>query len=163
MNLNMIQPKNKNEDLLLPINTKCETPIEQTHRKPEETLEFKMIKPRETSHFKPPLQVKEDWMIGLTDSEVYISIFNITKENNKFQLYTDPLDSEFSFTEMKDKIAKLLDLSHITPQDLEHKTRGPDIIKAYRELSTEESQTDGYYFLLLNYTQSSFRDFESYL
>ena len=105
-----------------------------------------MIKPKATFHFKPPLQVKGDWMIGLTDLEVYNSNFNITKENNKFQLYTDPPDSEFSFTEMKDKLAGLLDLSHITHEDLEHKTRGPDIIKAYRELSTQESQTDGYYF-----------------
>ena len=64
---------------------------------------------------------------------------------------------------MKDKIAELLDLSQITPEDLEHKTRGPDIINAYRELSIEESQTGGYYFLVLNCTQSSFRDFESYL
>ena len=126
-------------------------------------MEFKIIKPRETFHFKQPIQVECDWMIGLTDIEVYNSIFNITKENNKFQLYTDPLDSDFSFTKMKDKISELLDLSHITPEDLEHKTRGPDIIKAYRELSIEESQTDGYYFLLMNYTQSSFRDFEGYL
>ena len=57
-------------------------------------------------------------------------------------------------TEMKDKIAELLGLSHVTPVDLEHKTRGPDIIKAYRELSIEESQTNGFSFLLLNYTQS---------
>ena len=46
-----------------------------------------MIKPIETFHFKPPLQVKGDWMIGLTNLEVYNSIFNITKENNKLQLY----------------------------------------------------------------------------
>ena len=122
-----------------------------------------MIKPKETFHFKPPVLVKADWMIELTDLEVYNSIFNTTKENNKFQLYTDPLDSEFSFTEMKDKIAELLDLSNITPEDLEHKTRGPDIVKAYRELSIEKCQTDGCYFLLRNYTQSLFRDFESYL
>ena len=122
-----------------------------------------MIKPKAIFHFKTPLQVKADWMNGLTHIELYNSIFNITKENIKFQLYTDPLDSEFSFTEMKDKIAELLDLSHFTPEDLEHKIRGPDIIKAYRELSIEESQTDGYYFLSMNYTQSSSRDFESYL
>ena len=57
----------------------------------------------------------------------------------------------------------MLDFSRITPDDLENKTRGPDIIKAYRELSIEESQTDGCYFLLMNYTPSSFRDIESYL
>ena len=64
---------------------------------------------------------------------------------------------------MKDKIAELLDISHNTPEDLEHKALGPEIIKAYRELSIEESQTFGYFFLLLSHTQSSFRDFESYL
>ena len=30
MNLNMIQPKNETEDLLLSITKDCETPIEQT-------------------------------------------------------------------------------------------------------------------------------------
>ena len=163
MNLNLIRAKNETEDVLLSITKNCETLIEQTHRKPEETLEFKMIKPKETFHFKPPIQVKGDWMIGLTDFEVYNSIFNITKENNKVQLYTDALDSEFSFTEMKDKIAELPDLSHITPEDQEHETRVPDIVRAYRELLMEESQTDAYYSFLGNYTQSSFRDFESYI
>ena len=42
MNLNMVKPKNETEDLLLSITKNCETLIEQTHRKPEETLEFKM-------------------------------------------------------------------------------------------------------------------------
>ena len=50
--------------------------IEQTQRKPEETLEFKMIKPREIFHFLPPVQIKGDWMIGLTDLDLYISFFN---------------------------------------------------------------------------------------
>ena len=90
MNLNMIQPKTKTEDLLLSIIKNCETLIDQTHRKAEETLEFKMIKPRETFHFKPLIQVKGDWMIGLVDLEIYNSIFNITKENNKFELYKFP-------------------------------------------------------------------------
>ena len=102
-------------------------------------------------------------MIGLVDLEVYNSIFNITEENNKFELYTDPLDSEFFFTEMKGRIAELLDLYPISPKDLEDKTTGPDIIKTYRELSMEESQTDGFYYLLLNYTQSPLGDFENYI
>ena len=83
----MIRPKNETEDLLLSITKNCESLIEQTHTKPQETLEFKMVKPRETFHFKPPIQIKSDWMIGLTDLEVYNSIFNITEENNKFELY----------------------------------------------------------------------------
>ena len=41
----MIQRKNEAEALLLSTAKNCETLIEQTHRKPEETLESKMIKP----------------------------------------------------------------------------------------------------------------------
>ena len=53
MNLKMIRPKNVSEDLLLSITKFCETLIEKTQRKPEETLEIKMTQPRETSHFTP--------------------------------------------------------------------------------------------------------------
>ena len=81
----MIRVKNETEDLLLSITKNCETLIGQTHRKAEETLEFKMMKPRETFHFNPPIQIKGDWMIGLTGLEVYISISNVTQENNKFK------------------------------------------------------------------------------
>ena len=79
----MIRPKAETEDLILSITTNCETLIEQTHRKPEEKLEFKKINPRETFHFNPLIQVKEDWMLGSVDLEVYNSIFNKTEENNK--------------------------------------------------------------------------------
>ena len=89
MILNLIQPKNETEDLLLSVTKNCQTPIEQTHRKPEETLEFKMIKPRKIFHFTPLIHIKGDWMIGLVDLEVYNPIFNITKEINKFELYTE--------------------------------------------------------------------------
>ena len=43
MNLIMTRPKNETEDLLLSITKNCETLIEQTHTKPQETLEFKVI------------------------------------------------------------------------------------------------------------------------
>ena len=86
MNLNMIRPKNDTEDLLLWITKNCETLIEQTHTKAQETLEIKMIKSEETFHFDPPIQIKGDWMIGLPSLEVYNSIFNITEHNNKLEL-----------------------------------------------------------------------------
>ena len=57
MNLNMIRPKSETQDLLLSITKNCEMLIEQTHTKPQETLEFKMTKPRETFHFNPPIPV----------------------------------------------------------------------------------------------------------
>ena len=46
MNLNIIRPKNETENLLLSITKNCETLIQHTHRKSEETLEFKMNKSR---------------------------------------------------------------------------------------------------------------------
>ena len=54
-----------------------------------------MIKPRETFHFKPPIHIKGDWMLGLTDLEVYNSIFNKAKEKKIPILYR--LFDEFSF------------------------------------------------------------------
>ena len=60
MNLNMIRPENETEDLLLSITENCETLIDQTHRNAEETLEFKLTKPKETFHFNPPIQIKGD-------------------------------------------------------------------------------------------------------
>ena len=117
MNINMIRPKNETEDILLSITKNCETLIEQTHRKIEETLEFKMNKPRENFHFTPPIAIERFWMIGLKSLEVYNSLFNITEHNNKFGLYTDTFD-KFSFTELKDELEEILKNSDITSNQL---------------------------------------------
>ena len=61
----MIKPKNDTEDSLLSITKVCEMLIKQTHRKTEETLEFKPTKSREIFHFNPVFQVKGDCMLGL--------------------------------------------------------------------------------------------------
>ena len=66
MNLNMIKPKNETEALLLSKTKSSETLIEQTHTKPQESLDFKMFKPKETFHFRPPIQIQGFWMIDLT-------------------------------------------------------------------------------------------------
>ena len=162
MNLKMITPKNKTEDLLLSITKNCETFIEQTHRKPEETLEFKMTKPREIFHFTPPMEIKEDWMLGLVDLEVHNSIFNITETNNKFELYRDTSD-KFGFLELKDEVEEILNVSHITNERLDDEIIGPRIIDEFIKLSNEKKNIDGYMILLFGYSASSFRDFESYL
>ena len=162
MNLNMIQPKNETENLLLSITKNCEKLVEQTHRKSEETLEFKMLKSKEIFHFNPPIQTKGDWMLGLIDLEVYNSIFNITKENIKFELYTDTFD-EFSFEELKDEVEEILNIQEITDDQLEDDTLAPRIIETYRKLRLDKSSHDGYIILLMGYAKSPFRDFESYL
>ena len=42
MNLDMFKPRNESENLLLLITKNCETFIDQRHKKPQETLEFKL-------------------------------------------------------------------------------------------------------------------------
>ena len=120
MNLHLIRPKNETEDLLLSITKNCETLIEQTHRKAEETLEFKLIKSRETFHFRQCFQIEGSWMIGLTNLEVYNSVFNITEENNKFKLYKFPDEKSggVSCIKVRDEIEKDLDIEDITATDL---------------------------------------------
>ena len=80
----MIQPKNETENFLLSKNKNCQTLIQQTQTRAEETVEFKMIKPRETFHFNLPIQIEGYWMFGLTSLEVYNSVFNVNTTNNKF-------------------------------------------------------------------------------
>ena len=162
MNLNMIRPKNETEDLLLSITKNCETLIEQTHRKAEETLEFKMNKSRETFHFSQPIQIQGNWMIGLTDLEVYNSIFNITEEKIKFEIYRD-VPTKFQLLDLKDELEEILGIPHITREHLLDDETASRIIDEYHKLSHEEKNRDGYTILLLNYSRSQFRDFESYL
>ena len=165
MNLKMIRPKNETEDLLQSITKNCETLIQQTHRKPEETLEFKMIKPRQTFHFNPPIQTKGDWMVGLTNLEVYNSIFNITEQNNKLQLYKFPDEKAggVTYEKVRDEIEKDLDISHITTTDLEDDIIGPIIIDEHRKQVTKRLKDDKYMKIVSIYTSSVFQVFESFL
>ena len=146
----MIQPKNKTEDLLLSITKNCQTLIEQTNKKAEETFEFKMSKSKETFHFKPPLSIEGSWMIGLTDLEVYISIFNITEENNKFELYIFPDEKSGGITneKVRDEIERDLDISDITATDLQDDIIGPIIIEEYKEQVTKRMENEQYMNIL---------------
>ena len=165
MNLKMIRPKNETEDLLFSITKNCESLIEQTHTKPQETLEFKMVKPRGTFHFKPPIHIKGDWMIRLTDLEVYNSIFNITEENNKFELYKFPDEKAggVTYEKVRDEIEKDLDIEDITAEDLQDDIIGPIIIEEYNEQVTKRMNDEQYMNILAIYISSVFQDFESFL
>ena len=116
----MIRPKNQTEDLLLSITRNCQTLIEQTHRKAE-TLEFNMTKPKETFHFQPPTSIEGSWMIGLTDLEVYNSIFNKGEENTQFKFYKFPDEKSggITYEKVRDEIGRDLDISNITAADLQ--------------------------------------------
>ena len=161
----MIRPKNETEHLLLSITKNCETIVEQTHTKPQESLEFKMIKPRQTFQFNPPILIKGDWMLGLVDLEVYNSIFNITEQNNKLKLYKFPDEKSggISYMKVRDDIEKDSGISETTATDLQDEIIGPIIIKEYREQVTKRMKDDKYMEFLASYTKSVFQDFESYL
>ena len=58
---------------------------------------------------------------------------------------------------------EILDLSNITPEHLQDKTIGPCKFSAFKEPENEERRSDGYIILLMGYTRSPFRDFESIL
>ena len=165
MNLNMIRPKTQTEDLLLSITKNCEMLIEQTHRKAEETLEFRMNKSREIFHFSPPIQIKGDWMIGLTDLEVYNSIFNITEENNKFDLYKFPDEKSggITYEKVRNEIEKDLDIEDITAEGLQDDIIGPIIFEEYKKQVTKRMNDEQYMNILARYTSSVFQDFESFL
>ena len=60
--------------------------VENTHSKPQETLEFKMTKQKESFSFDVPLELPEQWMTGVTSLEVYNSVCIITSKNDSFEI-----------------------------------------------------------------------------
>ena len=77
-----------NTELLLLFKKHTDTLIQQTKTKPQATLEFKMVKQRETFSFDPPINLVEEgnWLLGVSSFECTISVFNITNENNSFSI-----------------------------------------------------------------------------
>ena len=144
MNLNMIKPKNETEDLLLLITENCERLIKQTHTKTQETLEFKLIRPRQTFHFNPNMPIGGFWMLELTIIEVQNSIFNTTEENSKFELckLADEKSGGVSYEEIRDENEKELEITDITATDLQDDVIGPIIIEEYRNQSTKRTKDD---------------------
>ena len=99
-------------------------------------------------------------MIGLTDLEVYNSIFIITEENNKFELYRDS-SNKFGFLELGDELEEILNISHISPEHLDDEIIGPRIIDEFLKLSHKRKYSGGFSIILMGYVRSPFRDFES--
>ena len=60
--------------------------VENTHSKPQETLEFKMTKQKESFSFDVPLQLNEKWMMGVTSLEVYNTVYNVPEKKNKLEI-----------------------------------------------------------------------------
>ena len=113
MDLSNFVTYDKKESLLLSIAKSNQEIVETTHSKPQETLEFKMNKQKESFSFDIPLDLPEQWMMGVTSLEVYNTVYNITEKNNKIKLFeTDKMLKEYKFaTEFMSKIKKLYETS----------------------------------------------------
>ena len=93
-------------------------------------------------------------MIGLTDLEVYNSFFNITEENDKFELYKFP-DEEaggVTYEKVRVEIEKDLDIEDITAKDLQDDIIGPIIIEEYKKQVTKRTNDEQYMNILARYT-----------
>ena len=101
-----------NNELLLLIKKHTDTLIEQTKTKPQETLEFKLNKQRQTFSFNPPINLFEEgkWLLGVSSFECTISVFNITDENNSFSIIIPGhWETEFA-KKIIDEVNRLLEL-----------------------------------------------------
>ena len=108
------------------------------------------------------MEIKGDWMVGLVDLEVYNAIFNITEENNKFELYKFPDEKAggITYEKVRDEIEKDLDIEDITAAGLQDEIIAPIIIEEYRKQVTKRMKDDKYMEILEGYSRSVFQDFE---
>ena len=104
----------KNELLIL-IKKHTDTLIQQLRTKPQETLQFKMIKPMQTFSFNPPINLVEEgkWLMAVSLFDCINSVYNITDENNSFSIII-PGQYETEFAEKTiDELNKLLELKSL--------------------------------------------------
>ena len=101
-----------NNELLLSIKKHTDTSIELTKTKPQETLEFKMNKQKQTFSFNPPINLLEEgrWLLGVSSFEYTNSVFNITIENNSFSIIEPGHYETESAAKTIDELNKLLEL-----------------------------------------------------
>ena len=118
MDLSNFVTYDKKEYLLLSIAKSNQEIVENTHSKPQETLEFKMNKQKESFSFDVPLELPEQWMMGVTSLEVYNSVYNITNKNNSFQIQL----TDEQLTGIDTKLAMNIEYLHKTNQPDFNKT-----------------------------------------
>ena len=121
MDLSNFVTYDKKESLLLSIAKSNLDIVENTLSKPQETLEFKMNKQKESFSFDIPLDLPEQWMMGVTSLEVYNTVYNITEKNNKIKLFeTEQNLKEYKIaTDFMSMIKKLYETSNKGISDIE--------------------------------------------
>ena len=94
--------------------------IEQTIKRPQETLEVKMIRSEKSFWFNPPINLVEEgkWLLGVILFDCTNSVFNITNENNSFSITIPGLWQNKSDEIPVKKLNRLLELRSQNDIDL---------------------------------------------
>ena len=118
-----------NNELLLLIKKHTDNLIQQTKTKPQETLEFKMIKQTQTFSFNPQINLVEEgkWLLAVSSFECTNSVFNITDENNSFSLIIPGHYQNKTDEKTINDLNKLLELKSLELHVEEVKKRGNKI------------------------------------
>ena len=118
-----------NNELLLLIKKHTDTLIEQTKTKPQETLEFKMNKQRQTFSFNPSINLVEEgkWLLAVSSFESTNSVFNIINENNSFSIILPGHYQNKTDEKMVNDLNNLLELKSLELHVEEVKKRGNKI------------------------------------
>ena len=135
-----------NNEFLLLIKKHTDTLIEQTRTKPQETLEFKMNKQKQTFSFNPPINLVEEgkWLLAVSSFECTNSVFNITNEDNSFSIII-PGHYEDKFAEKTiNDLNKLLELKSLELHVEEVKNRGNKIKIADKEYKLSDFDNQKY-------------------
>ena len=132
-----------NNELLLLIKKHTDTLIEQTKTKPQETLEFKMNKQKQTFSFNPPINLLEEgkWLLAVSSFECTNSVFNITDENNSFSIIIPGHYQRESDEKTIDNLNKLLELKSLELHVEEVKKRGNKMKIADKEYKLSDFDT----------------------
>ena len=138
-----------NNELLLLIKKHTDTLIEQTKTKPQETLEFKMNKQRQTFSFSPPVNLVEEdkWLLAVSSFECTNSVFNKTNENNSFSIIIPGHYQNKSDEKTIDDLNKLLELKSLELHVEEVKKRGNKIKIAEKQYELSDFDNQKYEIL----------------
>ena len=132
-----------NNELLLLIKKYTDTLIQQTGTKPQETLEFKMNKKRQTFSFNPPINLIEEdkWLLAVSSFECKNSAFNITDDNKSFSIII-PAHWETEFAEkIINQVNRLLELRSLELHVNEVRKRGNKIKRGDNEYKLSDFDT----------------------
>ena len=95
-----------NNELLLSIKKYTDTLIEQRKTKPQDTLQYILIKQMEAFSSSTPKKLVEEgeWLLPVTSFETTNSFFNITDENKSFSI---SIPGSWSFRKGLETVNKL--------------------------------------------------------